>query len=377
MHQKTNHKTNHFDAIKWEIALSISKIGMWVYNAKTNSFFFSDSSKDILGCLDDPHFGEDINDWNDLIHPDDRYKYHKDFNDHIQGLKPYYVSKHRIKCKNGAYKWILDKGQVVERDADGNYVRFIGTHIDITDQVETEIKINDALNIATEQNTKLKNFAHIVTHNLKEHAANFESLLGFYDEAEDDTEKNEVINHLNQVAGSLNNTITNLKQIVSVQSKKETNTECLNLNDFIEESLKLLDVIIIKNKAKIYNRVSKNVHIYYNSAYLESIIQNLLSNAIKYKHPDRDPIIRIQSFTKKDCIIIKVSDNGLGIDLDKFGNDVFKLYKTFHTNKNSEGVGLYLIKNQVEAFGGTIEIGSKVNVGTVFTIIIPSKKNPT
>lgn len=64
-------------------------------------------------------------------------------------------------------------------------------------------------------------------------------------------------------------------------------------------------------------------------------------------------------------------------DLDKFGKDVFKLYKTFHTNKNSEGVGLYLIKNQIETYGGSITVESKVNVGTTFTITMPNKKNPT
>jgi len=377
MHQNSRHRINNFDSRKWEIALSISKIGMWEFNAKTNSVFFSKSSKTIIGRIDDGHFGDNIDDWNNLVHPEDREKYHKDFNDHIKGLKPNYVNKHRVKCKNGEYKWILDKGQIVERDDNGNFIRFIGTHTDITEQVENEDKINNSLNITTEQNKKLKNFAHIVTHNLKEHAANFESLLGFYTEAEDNAEKNEIIGHLNHVANSLNKTINNLKQIVSVQSRKETDTELLNLNEFIEESLQLLDVIILKNNATIYNRVSKNVCIYYNSAYLESIIQNLLSNAIKYKHPNRDPIVRILSYTKKNHIIIKVSDNGLGIDLDKFGKDVFKLYKTFHTNKNSEGVGLYLIKNQIETYGGSITVESKVNVGTTFTITMPNKKNPT
>ncbi|MBQ0769110.1 MAG: PAS domain-containing sensor histidine kinase [Bizionia sp.] len=377
MHQNPRHKINNFDSRKWEIALSISKIGMWEFNAKTRSVYFSESSKAIIGRLDDDNFGDNIDDWNNLVHPEDRAKYHKDFNDHVLGLKSIYINKHRIKCKNGEYKWILDKGQIVERDVDGNYLRFIGTHTDITEQVENEDKINNTLNITTEQNKKLKNFAHIVTHNLKEHAANFESLLAFYNEADDDTEKNELISHLNHVANSLNKTINNLKQIVSVQSRKETDTELLNLNDFIEESLQLLDVIILKSNATIYNRVSKNVCIYYNSAYLESIIQNLLSNAIKYKHPHRDPVIKIQSHTKKDSIIITVSDNGIGLDLEKFGKDIFKLYKTFHTNKNSEGVGLYLIKNQIEAYKGTISINSTVNVGTTFTITMPNKKNPT
>ena len=73
-------------------------------------------------------------------------------------------------------------------------------------------------------------------------------------------------------------------------------------------------------------------------------------------------------------VILKVIDNGLGIDLEKYGKAVFGLYRTFHKNENSEGVGLYLTKNQIEAFNGKIEIHSEVDFGTTFTITLPIKK---
>ena len=101
-----------------------------------------------------------------------------------------------------------------------------------------------------------------------------------------------------------------------------------------------------------------------------------MTNAIKYKHPERDPEIIINSSVTKENIIIKISDNGMGIDLNKFGDSIFGLYKTFHKNKNAEGVGLYLTKNQIETFGGKITVDSEVNLGTTFTITIPNKKSP-
>src|SRR5690606_22236372 len=106
----------------------------------------------------------------------------------------------------------------------------------------------------------------------------------------------------------------------------------------------------------------------------ESIIQNLLSNAIKYKHPDRDPVITIDCIYDKQDFKLIISDNGSGIDLDKYGKDIFGLYKTFHHNSDAEGIGLYLIKNQIENFGGQITVESTVNEGTTFTILAKNKK---
>ncbi|WP_231567317.1 ATP-binding protein [Lacinutrix sp. Hel_I_90] len=355
-------------------ALEISKIGVWEFNERRNSVYFSKSSKSIIGFEDDPAFGDSLDDWNDRVHPDDRKKYFQDYQDHINGLTPIYTNKHRIKCKNGSYKWILDKGKVINDHTTEGYIHFVGTHTDITDEIENEIKVANALTIATKQNNKLKNFAHIVTHNLKQYSGNFESLLEFYDEAESHSEKEDLIVHLKEVSAALNKTIQNLNHIVSVQSKKETHVEKLCVSEFVDSTLKLLDVVITESNATIINKINPKLYIYYNSAYLESIIQNLISNAIKYKHPERNPVVEITSQFSNGNIIFKFSDNGLGIDLKKFGKDIFELYKTFHHNEDAEGVGLYLIKNQIESFGGTISVASEVNVGTTFTIVIDNKK---
>lgn len=100
---------------------------------------------------------------------------------------------------------------------------------------------------------------------------------------------------------------------------------------------------------------------------MESILLNFISNAIKYSRPNIEPVITI-SFHKNNELIIE--DNGLGIDLEIHGNNLFGMYKTFHPNKDSRGIGLFITKNQVEAMGGTIAVKSKVNVGTTFTIIL-------
>ena len=142
----------------------------------------------------------------------------------------------------------------------------------------------------------------------------------------------------------------------------------------IDNILNVLKFVITENKATVHNKINEKLFLYYNYSYFESIIQNLLSNAIKYKHPDRDPVITIDCAYDKQEFKLMISDNGLGIDLDKYGNDIFGLYKTFHHNRDAEGIGLYLIKNQIESFGGEITLESTINEGTTFTIYAKNKK---
>ena len=105
-----------------------------------------------------------------------------------------------------------------------------------------------------------------------------------------------------------------------------------------------------------------------NKSYLESIFLNLLTNSIKYKSPDKQLKITITSKTINDKVILYFKDNGIGIDLDRNKHKIFGLYQRFHNHPDSKGLGLYLVKSQVETMGGTIEVSSKVGKGTTFTI---------
>jgi signal transduction histidine kinase len=106
----------------------------------------------------------------------------------------------------------------------------------------------------------------------------------------------------------------------------------------------------------------------YYKPYLESIVLNLLSNALKYRHPDREPEIRFETRLVDNKPVLRVKDNGLGIDLDKYRDQIFGLRQVFHGNTNAHGVGLFLTKTQIESMGGRISVQSVVGQGTTFTI---------
>ena len=366
---------DQYDKLKLQFATEKSRTGLWDFNAKKSKIIFSKESKEIIGFENDTTFGDNPHDWNNRVHPEDKQKYFQDFQDHLNGLVPIYQNEHRVLCKDGNYKWISDKGKIVEKDEHGNATRIIGMHTDITSRIKEREHLKKTIDLISKQNTKLKSFAHIVTHNLKEVAGNFESLLSFYEEAETDSEKNNLINYLNLLSGSLNRTLINLQDIVAVQSNKGNKIDHLHVNTFIENTIEILEVLVFKDKAIIKNTISNALYINFNPAYLESILHNLLSNALKYKHPNRVPSIHFSAKDNDSETVIKITDNGLGIDLKKYGDSIFGLYKTFHNNENAEGVGLYLVKTQIEAFGGSITVSSEVNKGSTFTIKLPKKPN--
>jgi signal transduction histidine kinase len=132
---------------------------------------------------------------------------------------------------------------------------------------------------------------------------------------------------------------------------------------------------IQSSNAIIKNNINLRVEIYTNPVYMESIILNLLTNAIKYRQQTKAPIIELTCAQESSKTILKIKDNGKGINLEKHGADLFGMYKTFHGNLDAEGIGLFITKYHIETMGGQIEVESKENVGTTFTLTFNSIQN--
>jgi signal transduction histidine kinase len=136
----------------------------------------------------------------------------------------------------------------------------------------------------------------------------------------------------------------------------------------IDNVLKQLSIAVDDNTVKINYEFSNAPFVLFTPAYLESILLNLFTNAIKYQSPKRKLKIDIVSSNVDDFVILKFKDNGIGIDTEKYKDKLFKLYQRFHDNPDGKGLGLYLVKSQLEALGGSISIESKVDKGTTFII---------
>lgn len=340
---------------------------VWEYNLETmTSTFISKKIKNLLGYSVE-EYSESPTFWEDHIHPEDREfalalsaKINKNYINHDY--------EYRMISKNGKVIWIRDIINYVFEN--GKPVIARGIMIDITIKKEAEKDLNNTLQLVTEQNKRLLNFSYIVSHNLRSHTSNIESIIYLIESADSENERNEMMHLLKSVSNSLDETMKHLNEVVNINTNMSLVVTPLNFNKFISKVTDFLSEQILSNEATIITNIPEESIINYNSAYLESILYNLISNAIRYKHPQRKPIVTIKLYKENDKDVIEISDNGIGIDLEKNSDKIFGMYKTFSSNSDARGIGLFITKNQIDAMGGLITVDSTIDVGSTFKIYI-------
>ncbi len=253
-------------------------------------------------------------------------------------------------------------------DLEGKAYGLIGMSMDITPLKQKEEQLRNLINVTAIQNKKLINFAHIVSHNLRSHSANFSMLLEFLIKEKEPSEKERILKMLSSASDNLLDTLENLNEVVDISTNVNLDKKSLNLNEGIERVQQNLSAFLEKNKVGFESTIDHDLRVKSVPAYLESIILNLMTNAVKYRHPKRAPKIKLEAFQDTKGVTFSVSDNGLGIDLERYGDKIFGMYKTFHNNKDARGLGLYIIKNQIEAMDGYITVDSSVNKGSSFKV---------
>nr|WP_272881565.1 transporter substrate-binding domain-containing protein [Fundidesulfovibrio soli] len=128
---------------RWQFALEGAGAGVWDWNVATGKVFFSDRWKSMLGFAPDELL-DNFEQWRELLHPDDREAAIRTVQRYLSGESSSYVLEHRLRCKDGRYRWILAVGKVVARDASGAPLRVIGTHTDISARMDAEESLRRA-----------------------------------------------------------------------------------------------------------------------------------------------------------------------------------------------------------------------------------------
>jgi len=240
----------------------------------------------------------------------------------------------------------------------------------IQDLVDAQESLNKMMNKVTRQNETLRNFAHIVSHNLRSHAGNISLLTDVLNESNGDNLSEESISMLCEASGRLSETIDHVSDVVVIHTSDEDNYSEINLVDTAEKALASISAILSLASAKVLIEIPADLSVKGVPAYVDSIFLNLLSNAIKYKSKNRIPQVSIKASHVKKMVKIEFEDNGIGIDLKKHGDKLFGMYKTFHGNEDARGIGLFITKNQIESMGGQIEVKSKPGAGTKFDVYL-------
>ena len=252
---------------------------------------------------------------------------------------------------------------------DGIISHWISIQRDITDEKKLETEKEHLIRELTQNNKDLKQFSYITSHNLRAPLSNLIGLLNLIEDIPvDNTELEEIIAGFTKSTHLLNETINDLVKVIIIKDNPSMQKEEVSLKEIFENVFSQLSFQIELHKPIIKLKFDKVPLLNTNKAYIESILLNLLTNSIKYKSENRKLKISIMAEQIDHKAILTFKDNGIGIDLERNRDKVFGLYQRFHNYPDSKGLGLYLVKSQVETMGGTISIDSEVNKGTTFTI---------
>ncbi len=305
----------------------------------------------------------------DITHPDDLEADLSLLKEIIKGIRDNYRMEKRYFHKDGHILYVILAVSVI-RDNNGDVLYFVSQIVDISEIRKNEKRINNLLIITSDQNEQLKNFAHIVSHNLRSHSSGIAVLLKMIAEENPEFFENEMMSMLKLASDNLSETIASLNKIVEINNSIRDKGVVVNVKDIIDKQIASTSALAIKNRVKIFNEVPADIYVNAVDVYMESICLNFITNAIKYRSEERDSFLKINAFIKSYYTIIEFKDNGLGINLAVNGKYLFGMYKTFHQNKDSKGIGLFITKNQVEAMGGKIEVESEENKGSTFRILL-------
>ncbi|QNJ97375.1 sensor histidine kinase [Constantimarinum furrinae] len=273
----------------------------------------------------------------------------------------------KMRTYTGKEFWAKAVGKPVY-DEDENVIGIQGVFQDIHSEKTKELNLLKSFKTIESQHSKLNNFAKIVSHSLRSHASNLQLTLELLRSSESELEAHELKTSLYHISENINATVGHISELVSIQSMAKETTEIVSLDNTLRKVKDDISLLLLESGTEIYSDFSEVTEIEYIPNYLESILFNLITNAIKFRHEERNPVIEIYTYKENDETYLMVRDNGSGIDLEKHGNRLFNIYQTFHDVKDSVGVGLFLIKNQIEALQGNITVKSTVNQGTTFTI---------
>ena len=305
--------------------------------------------------------------YEDFTHPEDKNIAKKEVKLMLSGKIDHFRIEKRYIHKNGTIIYSILSVTIV-RDTNGLPQHFISNIIDVSDIKTAKNDITELLTISSKQNDRLLNFAHIVSHNLRSHGSNLDMLLQLKKDDSPEVMNDEYFPLYEKAVDNLNETINNLNEVAIHNSLSNDDLQSLNLLQFTNNAISNINALILSNEADINVIIDEKITVKGIPAYIDSIIINFLTNAIKYKRLDINPKITLEAEQNDDAIILSITDNGQGINLEKHGDRLFGMYNVFHKHKDSRGLGLFIVKNQIEAIGGKVEVDSTVGKGTNFKI---------
>lgn len=344
-----------------QLAVIGGDIGLWDWNVKDNTVYFSAELHQQLG--EEPGAMSGFDDWESRCHPDDLGPAKQRVADHFAGKYPDndYEQTFRLRHRDGNYRWFLSRAQLI-RDAQGEPERMIGTHVDVTANRELIDKLTAA-------NRDLDSFAYAASHDLKAPMRAIDNLsqwlvedLGDIDLPEKSRDHLATLRTRAQRMEMLLDDLLKYSRI----GREEFEAESIDTGELVNEAFSLVA------PAGGFQLETKNLpQLHTIRPPLELCLRNLIDNAIKH-HDRNDGIITVAAVDQDEFYEFRVIDDGPGI-APEFHEQIFGMFRSLKPRDVVEGsgIGLAMLKKTIEHYGGTFHVESSVGKGSTFAFTWP------
>lgn len=352
-----------------KLVLDSTRLGMWDWNPQTNEVLFDKNWAQMLG-VEQSDLSMTLDDWSSRVHPDDMEKCLQDIQAHISGETDFYENLHRMKHADGHWVYILDRGKVVETDAQGNAIRFTGTHADVTPLKQAEFEASLAMKAK-------ERFFSAMSHELR---APIHAMLGIVEQVQKQLQQDELKQQLKVVQDSgqhlllLINDVLGLARLNHGDLPLDVSTCCLT--DMVHHVVHLFGIRAQEKGLQLSSQLSlskPDSYVETDCSRLSQIVINLVSNAIKFTDSG-SVVVRLDSVS--GSLRIQVEDTGRGIA------DVERIFQPFFSTEalprlddvQSTGLGLSISRELVKVLGLELKVASEPGKGTIFSILVPASK---
>ncbi|RKR84384.1 PAS domain S-box-containing protein [Mucilaginibacter gracilis] len=354
------------------IATEAANVCIWEWDVITNELTWDDAMYRLYG-LSAKEDAFNFKLWPRYVHPDDLQKLLTDSDDAIKGIRPLDTDFRIIRPSDQAVRHIRSKALNVIDKKTGKVLKMIGSNWDITDRWLAKHEKETILSDLVRRNDDLEQFAYIISHNLRAPVTNVLSLSDMLINDDVDQEsKPIVLQGLDLSVKKIDLIINDLNNIFQSRKRIGDKKEKVYFQPLVDDIKFSINNMMQKENVTLKCYFTEIDHIVTVRSYLYSVLYNLILNSIKYRNQETDPVITVS--TKIDdhkYLILTITDNGKGIDLKRNKEMLFGLYQRFDETVEGRGLGLYMVKTQVEVLGGTIQVDSEVGIGTTFSITIP------
>ncbi len=365
---------------RWKFALEGSGDGLWDWNVQTSEVYFSLRLKEMLGFSENEISGS-LAEWEKRIHPDDLPYVNEELQKHFSGETSTYLSEHRLLCKDGSYKWILDRGVVVQSSDDGKPLRMIGTHKDISLQKKLLEELIEAKEVAEASARGKSEFLATMSHEIRTPMNGVLGMLRLLEHSTLESAQRHQLSIAMESATSLLGLINDILDFSKIEAGK-MDVELLEfdlqqeLSRFVESmEMKALEkgITLDLDVAEIHHPT-----IVFDPSRLRQILTNLVGNAIKFTSKGGIHIkASLESTSQREGNLrIDVSDTGIGISEEKIATlfDPFTQADSSTTRQyGGTGLGLSIVKRLCELMGGSVRVKSVPGEGSCFSILFRVK----